>query len=107
LPLFGRVAGRSRDVLRTAAGGSVGPREAVAAMRPVMASVVDFQVIQAADRGLRVLLVQRDVAGAAADRELVAAIFTALVGPPAPPRVERVDAIALTPGGKLRTIVGA
>ncbi len=105
LPVFGTVAGRARDVLRTAAGASVGPRQAVEAMRPVMASVVDFQAIQEADRSLQILLVQRDLPRAAADRETVATIFDRLVAPPRPTRVERVDSIALTPGGKLRTIV--
>jgi len=39
------------------------------------------------------------------DRLRIAAVLGELVRPPAPTRVERVDRIALTPGGKLRTIV--
>ena len=32
-------------------------------------------------------------------------IFQALIDPPERPRVERIDQIALTPGGKIRTLM--
>jgi phenylacetate-CoA ligase len=108
LPVFGAVAGRARDVLRAASGATIGPRQAVAAMRPLLADrrrVIDFQAIQEADATLRILVVQGASEEAGADRERAAAIFAALVAPPAPPRVERVERLALTPGGKVRTLI--
>jgi phenylacetate-CoA ligase len=105
LPVFGTVAGRTRDFLRTATGELVGAHEAVEAVGPGTNSVIDFQVIQRGDRRLTILAVQRDVSSAEADRERIAEVFEELVGPPERPHVERVDSIALTPGGKLRTIV--
>jgi phenylacetate-CoA ligase len=106
LPVFGAVAGRTRDFLRGASGELIGQHEAVAAVRPGANSVVDFQVIQHEDTRLTVLVVQRDASSAEADRERIASIFEELVQPPEKPEVNRVDHIALTPGGKLRTIVG-
>jgi phenylacetate-CoA ligase len=105
LPVFGTVAGRTRDFLRTSTGALVGPREAVAAVNPGPNSVIDFQAIQREDRSLTVLVVQRDLPSAEADREQIAAVLQELVQPPERPQVDRVDHIALTPGGKLRTIV--
>lgn len=105
LPVFGRVAGRASDVLRTRSGSLVSAPEAVAAVEPLLGPVVDFQVVQAADDRLRILVVQRDSPSQRSDRERIAAIFDRLVEPPEPPRVERVDQIELTPGGKLRTLV--
>jgi phenylacetate-CoA ligase len=105
LPVFGTVAGRTRDFLRTSTGELVGAREAVEAVKPGTNSVIDFQAIQAEDGRLTVLVVQRDLPSAAADREQIAAVFCELVQPPERPQVARVDQIALTPGGKLRTIV--
>jgi phenylacetate-CoA ligase len=105
LPVFGRVAGRTSDVLRTENGGLVTPREAVAAAAPAMGSVIDFQVLQSADARLEILVVQRDSPAAEADRERLARIFQELVRPPERPRVDRVNRIALTPGGKVRTLV--
>jgi hypothetical protein len=49
--------------------------------------------------------VQRDSPTTEADRERIASTFERLVQPPERPRIERVDHIALTPGGKLRTLV--
>jgi phenylacetate-CoA ligase len=105
LPVFGTVAGRVRDFLRTPSGALVGPRQAVEALRPVMNSVIDFQVIQDAQARLRILVVQRDSERMMADRESIASIMEELVRPPERPRVERVDQIPLTPGGKVRTLV--
>jgi phenylacetate-CoA ligase len=105
LPVFGTVAGRTRDVLRTPSGRTVGPRELVDAVLPVAPSVIDVQVLQRASSGLRVLLVQHDSAGADVDRANIAALLDTMIQPTEPTRVERVDQIALTPGGKLRTIV--
>jgi phenylacetate-CoA ligase len=105
LPVFGKVEGRTGDVLRTASGEVVSPPRAVEAARPAMASVIDFQVVQDERGCLGIRVVQRDSPGAEADRERLAGIFEELVGPPERPRVERVDEIPLTPGGKLRTIV--
>jgi phenylacetate-coenzyme A ligase PaaK-like adenylate-forming protein len=107
LPVFGVVAGRAQDVLRSASGDAIGPRQVIDAMRPAMDGVVDFQAIQDADGRLRVLVVQRDSPPPEATRERIAAIFEQLVQPPEAPQVERVDHIALTPGGKLRTLVSA
>jgi phenylacetate-CoA ligase len=107
LPVFGRVVGRTTDVLRTASGATVSPAEAVKAAAPGRGSVIDFQVVQRDDGRLDIFVVQRDVATADADRERLAETFQRLVEAPDRPRVERVDHIALTPGGKLRTLVGA
>jgi phenylacetate-CoA ligase len=107
LPVFGTVAGRSADTLRTRSGELVTPPQAVAAALPAMASIVDFQVIQDETNRLTIRLVQRESASSADDRARIASIFDELVGPPEPPRVERVDQIELTPGGKLRTLVSA
>jgi len=107
LPVFGRVVGRSHDVLRTASGTEVTPAEAVAAVLPGAGTLVDFQVTQRADRRLAVLVVQREGPETAADRERVARVLDRLVRPPEPPTVERVASIPLTPGGKLRTLVSA
>jgi phenylacetate-CoA ligase len=105
LPVFGAVAGRTRDFLRTASGELVSPHQAVEAVGPAMDRVVDFQVIQDEDRRLRILVVQRDSPLSEADRERIATILEQLVQPPERPLVNPVDQIALTPGGKLRTIV--
>jgi phenylacetate-CoA ligase len=105
LPVFGAVAGRSQDVLLTASGQAVGPRQVVEAMRPAMDGIVDFQAIQDGMGRLRILVVQRDSPAPETERARIAAIFEAVVQPPEPPRVERVDRIALTPGGKLRTLI--
>lgn len=105
LPVFGSVAGRARDFLRTADGRLVGAAEAAEAAAVGDDSIVDFQVRQASDRRLRLLVVQRDVASAASDRDRLAATFERLVSPPERPAVERVAQIPLTPGGKLRTVV--
>jgi len=105
LPVFGTVAGRTRDVLRTRSGGTVGPRQLVDAVLPIAPSMIDMQVVQSASSGLRVLLVQRDSERAEADRASIAALLDAMIQPDEPTRVERVDQIALTPGGKLRTIM--
>jgi phenylacetate-CoA ligase len=105
LPVFGTVSGRTHDFLRTQSGTLVGPRQAVEALRPVMDSVIDFQVIQDAQGRLRILVMQRNTQRMEADREAIASIMEELVRPPERPRVERVDQIALTPGGKLRTLI--
>jgi phenylacetate-CoA ligase len=105
LPVFGSVAGRTRDFLRTASGAMVGPRQVVDAVIPAAASVIDIQVVQDAQSRVRVMVVQRDMPQADSDRERIAGILADIVRPPERPRVERVDHIALTPGGKLRTIV--
>jgi hypothetical protein len=104
--VFGRVAGRTPDFLRTATGGLVSPEQVVAAVRPGTGSVIDVQVIQAGDRNITIQLVQRDEPGAEGDRERVVAALGEIVGPPSCPEVVRVEQIPLTPGGKLRTIVG-
>jgi phenylacetate-coenzyme A ligase PaaK-like adenylate-forming protein len=105
LPVFGRVAGRTHDVLHAADGTLITPAVAVAAVAPGEDSIIDFQVVQGTDRRLRILVVQRDAASAAADRERVVAAIEHLAQPPARPSIERVDHIPLTPGGKLRTLV--
>jgi hypothetical protein len=81
-----------RSTSRTSAGGQLN-------------SVLDFQVTQHDDARLTVLVIQRDLPSAEADRERVAAVLQDLVQPPGQVQVDRVDHIALTPGGKLRTIV--
>jgi phenylacetate-CoA ligase len=105
LPVFGKVVGRTQDVLRTASGAFLTAGQAVHAAAPGENSVIDFQVRQGADSRLHILVVQHDSPSAQADRERLAAVFDRIVEPPEPPRVERVDHIALTPGGKLRTLV--
>lgn len=105
LPVFGSVAGRTRDFLRTRSGELVGPRQVVDAVLAVAESVVDMQVIQDAQKKLNVLVIQRDSPCTESDRERIATLFDQLIQPPERPRVERVAQIALTPGGKLRTIM--
>ena len=105
LPVFGSVAGRTRNFLRTRSGELVGPRQVVDAVLEVTESVVDIQVIQAADRKLNVLVIQRDSTGAESDRDRIAGLLDQLIQPPEKPRVERISQIALSPGGKLLTIV--
>jgi phenylacetate-CoA ligase len=107
LPLFGTVAGRTADVLRTSTGALVGPREVVAATRPGTGSVVDLQVVQDGTGEIEIRVVQRDAPAAEADRARVAAAVAELVGAPRPPGIQRVDSLPLTPGGKIRTVVGA
>jgi hypothetical protein len=103
--VFGRVVGRTNDFLRTASGALVSPAQAVEAADLGSTSVIDFQVVQGAGDRLRIFVVQRDSPNATSDRERLAATFHGLVQPPERPRIERVDHIALTPGGKLRTLV--
>jgi phenylacetate-CoA ligase len=105
LPLFGRVVGRTKDFLRTASGAVVSPAQAVEAAGLGASSVIDFQVVQGADDRLRIFVVQRDSPSAESDRDQIASSLNDLVRPPERPRIERVDHIALTPGGKLRTLV--
>ncbi len=105
LPIFGTVAGRTHDFLRTASGALMSPAQAVAAAAPGTGSVVDFQVIQGEDARLRILVVQRDAPTAEADRERIVETFERLVQPPERPTIERVGHIPLTPGGKLRTLI--
>lgn len=106
LPVFGAVAGRSNDFLRASTGARIGPRQVVDAVRPGLdGSVVDIQVVQDSQSRLLARVVQRASPRQEADRARIAAILHDLVRPPVPPRVERVERIDLTPGGKLRTIV--
>ncbi|MBC7789832.1 MAG: phenylacetate--CoA ligase family protein [Anaerolineae bacterium] len=105
LPVFGSVAGRTHDFLRTRSGELVGPREVVDVVLSVAESVVDMQVIQDAQGKLNVLVIQRDSAHTESDRERIAGFLDRLIQPPEQTRVERVAQIALTPGGKLRTIM--
>jgi phenylacetate-CoA ligase len=105
LPVFGTVAGRATDFLRTRSGDLLSPPEVVEALRAAMESVIDVQVSQEADDSLRILVAQRDAPGSEGDRTRIADILEQLVGPPRRPQVDRVDAIPLTPGGKVRTLV--
>lgn len=106
LPVFGTVAGRANDVLRGPGGRVAGPRDVVDAVRPgLRSSIVDVQVEQDAEGRMLARVVQRASPQAEADRARIAESLQARVGAAELPRVERVDAIALTPGGKLRTIV--
>ena len=106
LPVFGAVAGRAGDVLRGPRGAMAGPRDVIDAVRPGLASsIVDVQVEQDEERRMLVRVVQRIGPAADADRARAAEAVRALVGADEPPRVDRVDAIALTPGGKLRTVI--
>jgi phenylacetate-CoA ligase len=105
LPVFGTVTGRSRDFLKTPSGTVIGPRQAADALAAVMDSVIDFQVVQDAQGRLNVSVVQRDTPQMESDREKTASIIQELVQPPERPVVERVEKIALTPGGKLRTFI--
>ena len=105
LPVFGRVVGRTNDILVTASGRQITPAQAVEAVSPGTNSIIDFQVVQEADATLRILVVQRDEPSGAADREMIVRVFEQMVEPPKSPTVERVGHIPLTPGGKLRTLV--
>ena len=105
LPVFGTIVGRDDGFLLTGSGDVVTPKEVVDLVRSATESVIDFQVIQDEDTGLRVLVTQRDAPPSETDRERIAAALGELVQPPAPPRVERVEGIPLTPGGKLKTLV--
>jgi len=105
LPVFGAVVGRTHDVLRTSSGTLLTPGEAVTIVAPGSNSVIDFQVVQRADARLTIFVVQRDGPTAESDRARIATTFEQLVQTPERPRVERVDHIPLTPGGKLRTLV--
>jgi len=99
------VVGRTHDVLRTSSGTLLTPGEAVTIVAPGSNSVIDFQVVQRADARLTIFVVQRDGPTAESDRARIATTFEQLVQTPERPRVERVDHIPLTPGGKLRTLV--
>ncbi|HEY7090584.1 MAG TPA: hypothetical protein VH518_20970 [Tepidisphaeraceae bacterium] len=105
LPVFGTVTGRSRDFFQTPAGEVIGPRQAADALAPVMGSLIDFQIVQDPQRHLKVSVLQRDTPHTDSDREKVASIINDLVQPPQRPVVERVEKIAVTPGGKLRTFI--
>jgi phenylacetate-CoA ligase len=105
LPLFGRVVGRTHDLLRTRSGVLLTPAQVVEAVNPGTDSLIDFQVVQDAEGRLRIFVVQRDSLTAESDRDRIATILERLVQPPERPRVERVDHIALTPGGKSRTLM--
>jgi phenylacetate-coenzyme A ligase PaaK-like adenylate-forming protein len=105
LPVFGRVAGRTHDFLRTASGTVLSPAQAVEAASPGDNSIVDFQVVQSSDRRIHILVVQRDTDATEAEREALRTTFERLVEPPGAASIERVDHIPLTPGGKLRTLV--
>jgi phenylacetate-CoA ligase len=105
LAVFGKVTGRTNDFLRTASGSLVSPAQAVEAVAPGTNTVIDFQVVQSASGALTIFVVQRDAPEAGADRERIVSTFERLVQPAERPRIERVDHIALTPGGKLRTLV--
>ncbi|MDX6513216.1 MAG: hypothetical protein QOE36_2720, partial [Gaiellaceae bacterium] len=105
LPVFGTVAGRAPDFLRTRSGELLSPPQVVEALAPAMESVVDVQVLQEADDRLTALVVQRDAPETEADRGRIADILETLVRPPRRPRVDRVEGIQLTPGGKVRTLV--
>lgn len=105
LPVFGRVAGRTKDFLRKGGGGWLSPGEAVDAVAPGDNSVIDFQVVQKADRTLDIVVMQRDTPSADADRAAIVATLDRIVEPPQTPTIRRVDHIPLTPGGKLRTLV--
>jgi len=102
LPVFGTVAGRTQDFLRTASGDLIGPSGVIDVVAPGEGSVIDVQVIQSADTNLRVLLLQQDMAGADAERDRIATALTELIAPPQRAEVVRVEQIPLTPGGKLR-----
>ncbi len=103
LPLFGRVAGRTPDFLQRASGSLMSPGEVVELVRPGHGSIVDFQIRQAADRSVVVSVVQTDSEGADADKVRIATALREVVSASA--KVDRVDRIQLTPGGKLRTII--
>jgi phenylacetate-CoA ligase len=105
LPVFGTVAGRTQDFLRTASGELIGPSQIIDIAAPGEGSVIDVQVIQAGDRNLQILVLQHDTAGADAERERIGNALTELIAPPQRAEVVRVEQIPLTPGGKLRTIV--
>lgn len=106
LPLFGAVAGRAGDVLAGPGGALAGPRDVVDAVRPgISSSIVDVQAEQDADGSILVRVVQRSSPEAEADRARAAEALRARLGLAGPPRVERVDRIELTPGGKLRAVV--
>jgi phenylacetate-CoA ligase len=81
LPVFGRVVGRTNDILVTGRGGQITPAQAVEAVSPGTNSIVDFQVVQEADASLHLRVVQRDEPSAAADREMIARVFEQLVEP--------------------------
>jgi len=105
LPKFGRVTGRIGDVLRTAGGELLDPPQVARAAAIGDDSVVDFQVIQSADLGLRLRVVQRAAPTVEADRQRLATLLEDLVGPPRPIVVERLPSLPLTPGGKVRTVI--
>lgn len=106
LPVFGTVTGRTRDFLRTPSGSLIGPRQAAVALRPIFdSSLIDFQIVQDAQLGLKILVMQRNTPETDSDRQQIASIIQELAQSPQKPEVERVDKIALTPGGKLRTFI--
>jgi phenylacetate-CoA ligase len=105
LPVFGTVVGRSDGFLRTRRGELLSPGQVVDAVRSRTDGVIDFQVIQEEDARVRVLVVQQDAPPPDPDRERIAAALSELVEPPEPPRVDRVELLPISPGGKVKTLV--
>lgn len=105
LPLFGIVAGRTRDVLVTSSGRRINPPELVEAARPAMDRIADFQVRQDREGRIRLIVVARHGMPADSGAHRLAAIVNDLAAPPEPPRIELVDQLDVTPGGKIRTVI--
>jgi phenylacetate-CoA ligase len=107
LPVLRNLAGRSNELLRRADGGSVVPNVVSRIMTDARVSVVEFQVTQSTDGSLLARLVQRDEPDPEHYRSAIAASLRTVMGPGVRVQVERVDRLALTPGGKLRHIFSA
>jgi phenylacetate-CoA ligase len=105
LPVFGRLIGRSNELVHTASGGFVSPEAVCRIITRSRESILEFQVVQAADLALEVRLVQRNSPAPEAYREQIAEGLDRLIGLPGTTKVERVSSLPRTPAGKLRHVV--
>jgi phenylacetate-CoA ligase len=105
LPLLGKLVGRSNDLLRTGDGRVIAPEAVSQQMSRLYPSVIQFQVRQRRDLTLDVHVVQRDDPPPETGRARLAAALDELLGMPGATRVERVEELPLTDGGKLRHVM--
>jgi phenylacetate-CoA ligase len=104
LPILGTLIGRSNDVLVKGDGTVLLPGFVTDLMEDVLESVVEYRVLQRADRSIQVSVVQRDEPPPEETQRTIASRLDALVGLPGATQVERVDGIPLLGADKLRHI---
>jgi phenylacetate-CoA ligase len=105
LPTLGRLVGRANELLLDAGGRFVVPAVVGWAIETASESVLEFQVVQAEDLSVQVLVVQRDDPPPGPYRDRIAEALDELLGLPGATTVERIDEIPLSGAGKLRHIV--